>query len=233
MAANDTDEAARRWQQAQSPAELLRCLQEPISDRKLRLAMCAALWRLRPLLLDPRSRRAVETVERYADGLAGDEEHQARRREALEAYTDSRPNGYDPAVANAAYCLSYQSPPSRGWDAALAVFEDCRAACERNRHLGFDPQDEQEAHCQILRCVFGGPSGRPPLDPAGWLAPNGGAVGHLAQVIYDERRFAELPVLADALEEAGCVEPAVLEHCREPGEHVRGCWLLDLLLCKE
>jgi hypothetical protein len=55
----------------------------------------------------------------------------------------------------------------------------------------------------------------------------------LAQVIYDERRFADLPILADALEEAGCTNTDILDHCRLPGEHVRGCWVVDLILRKE
>jgi hypothetical protein len=55
----------------------------------------------------------------------------------------------------------------------------------------------------------------------------------VAQVIYDDRRFQELPVLADALEDAGCTIPDILNHCREPGEHVRGCWVVDLVLGRE
>ena len=47
--------------------------------------------------------------------------------------------------------------------------------------------------------------------------------------MYDDWRFDDMPLLADALEEAGCTEEAILRHCREPGEHVRGCWVVDLL----
>jgi hypothetical protein len=54
----------------------------------------------------------------------------------------------------------------------------------------------------------------------------------MAQAIYEGRRFADLPVLADALEDAGCADAALLGHCRGPGEHVRGCWVVDLLLGK-
>jgi hypothetical protein len=55
----------------------------------------------------------------------------------------------------------------------------------------------------------------------------------MAQVIYNERLFADMPILADALEDAGCSDAAILAHCRQPGEHVRGCWVVDLLLGKE
>ena len=51
----------------------------------------------------------------------------------------------------------------------------------------------------------------------------------MAQWIYQERAFAELPILADALEDAGCTDPTLLDHLRRPGPHFRGCWALDLL----
>jgi hypothetical protein len=50
--------------------------------------------------------------------------------------------------------------------------------------------------------------------------------------MYDARDFASMPILADALEEAGCTSGAILEHCCGPGPHVRGCWLADLILGK-
>jgi hypothetical protein len=84
----------------------------------------------------------------------------------------------------------------------------------------------------LLRDLIGNPFRPvPTIDPA-WLAWNGGAVRKMAQAIYDGRRFADLPVLADALEDAGCADAAILGHCRGPGVHVRGCWVVDLLLGK-
>jgi hypothetical protein len=57
-------------------------------------------------------------------------------------------------------------------------------------------------------------------------------VPKIALTVYDERCFDYLPILADALEDAGCTDPALLAHCRTPGKHVRGCWAADLLLGK-
>jgi len=82
----------------------------------------------------------------------------------------------------------------------------------------------------MLRDIFGPLPFRPvPLEPT-WLTPT---VVKLAQTIYDRYAFNRLPVLADALEEAGCTKADILAHCRQPGEHVRGCWVVDLLLGKE
>ena len=70
------------------------------------------------------------------------------------------------------------------------------------------------------------------IDPS-WLAWNNGIVVKMAQAVYEERAFDRLPVLADALEEAGCADADLLSHLRGPGPHVRGCWAVDLLLGKE
>ncbi|HVC93773.1 MAG TPA: hypothetical protein VND64_08785 [Pirellulales bacterium] len=60
-----------------------------------------------------------------------------------------------------------------------------------------------------------------------------GIVVKLAQAIYDEQAFARLPNLADALEQAGCHDTDILDHCRRSGPHIRGCWVVDLMLRKE
>ncbi len=83
--------------------------------------------------------------------------------------------------------------------------------------------------CSILRDIFGPLPFRPiVLDPS-WLTP---AVVNLARTIYEERTFVLLPILADALEEAGCDNADILQHCRGPGPHTRGCWPLGLLIGK-
>ena len=83
--------------------------------------------------------------------------------------------------------------------------------------------------CDSLRDVFGNPFRPPTIDPAGRTPP----VTQLASAIYDQRAFDRMPELADALEQAGCHDPDVLEHCRSGSEHVRGCRVLDLVLDKE
>src|SRR5262249_11199696 len=75
-------------------------------------------------------------------------------------------------------------------------------------------------HSRLLRCIFGNPFRPMTLKPK-WLTRT---VKALAGQIYNDRAFDRMPVLADALEEAGCTVAEVLEHCRNGGEHVRGCW---------
>ena len=65
-----------------------------------------------------------------------------------------------------------------------------------------------------------------------WLTWNGGTVVRLAQAVCDERAFERLPLLADALEDAGCADADLLGHLRSPGPHVLGCWAPDVLLGK-
>jgi len=68
-------------------------------------------------------------------------------------------------------------------------------------------------------------------DPS-WLTANTGTVAAIASVIDQERRWEDLPILADALEEAGCTDQEMLQHCRQPGEHLRCCWVVAMLLAR-
>jgi hypothetical protein len=80
-----------------------------------------------------------------------------------------------------------------------------------------------------LREIFGNPF-RPVILNTAWRTST---VTALAQAIYEDRAFDRLPILADALEDAGCTDADILGHCRGGGEHVRGCWVVDLVLGKE
>jgi hypothetical protein len=84
----------------------------------------------------------------------------------------------------------------------------------------------------ILRDVFGNPF-RPITINTAWLTWHDGLLVSMAQKLYESRDFSDMPVLADALEEAGCQDQDILGHCRSGGEHVRGCWVVDILLGKE
>ncbi|VTU02814.1 Uncharacterized protein (Fragment) OS=uncultured bacterium PE=4 SV=1 [Gemmataceae bacterium] len=82
--------------------------------------------------------------------------------------------------------------------------------------------------CRMAEDIFGNPFRVVAIDPQ-WLTSD---VLALARGIYDERAFDRMPILADALQDAGCDSADVLDHCRGPGPHVRGCWVVDLVLGK-
>ena len=93
-------------------------------------------------------------------------------------------------------------------------------------HVEYGGPDVPVIICALLRETFGNPFRR--IKPnRGWLTPG---VLALARGIYDERAFDRMPILADALRDAGCSEEQILGHCRGPGPHVRGCWVVDLVL---
>jgi hypothetical protein len=108
-------------------------------------------------------------------------------------------------------------------------FAECSMNLDEEIREGFPMPDEL---LPILRDIFGNPFRPITINPA-WLSWNEGTIPKIAQAIYDERAFDRMPILADALEEAGCTNADILSHCRQPGEHVRGCWVVDLILGKE
>jgi hypothetical protein len=113
-----------------------------------------------------------------------------------------------------------RAPPGQEIQAARAAYQQATEA----------RVEECVAQADLLRCVFSNPF-RPSFTPErGWLSRNDGEVVKLATAIYDGRRWDELPLLADALEECGCSDWAALDHLRGPGPHARGCHVLDVLM---
>ncbi|MBA4187256.1 MAG: hypothetical protein C0467_04475 [Planctomycetaceae bacterium] len=91
-------------------------------------------------------------------------------------------------------------------------------------------KQERIAHCHLLRDVFGNPF-RPVAFAAEWRTST---VVAIAQQMYESRDFSAMPILADALQDAGCDNDDILTHCRDANfVHVRGCWVVDLVLGKE
>src|SRR5262249_30632400 len=114
---------------------------------------------------------------------------------------------------------------------ALAVSEMKRTSLV-DGNLPLDAAESQE-QANLLRCIFGPqPLHSVSINPA-WWTWNQGIVINLAKSIYDDRAFDRMPILAEALEKAGCTNQEILTHCRGPGPHVLGCWVVDLLLGKE
>jgi len=87
--------------------------------------------------------------------------------------------------------------------------------------------------CSHLRDLFGPLPFRPISLQRAILHWKDATIPKIVKAIYDDRTFDRLPALADALDQAGCTNTDILAHCRQAGEHVRGCWVLDLILGKQ
>src|SRR5262249_38372457 len=120
---------------------------------------------------------------------------------------------------------------SDGARRALTIAADLLADAALPQQRSFEQLEaegarQQAALCELLRDAFGDPF-RPAAFDTRWRTP---AVLSLAQAVYEGRSFRDLPVLADALEDAGCDSADFLTHFRGGGPHARGCWALDLVL---
>jgi hypothetical protein len=221
------------WLVGTDPRPLLDELPGRRSSRKLRLLVCACCRRVWELLTDLRSQQAVELAERYADGLAKRATLVAGQRGAHAAYQRAR-------TARGPHAF-------RQFGAAHLALQ---ATALRVR---FDPRDheflrgakqrkektERTARSHLIRDLFGNPFHPVSIAPS-WLAWHNAAIPTIAQTIYEVRDLpsghldhCRLRILADALEEAGCDNRDILGHCRSGGVHVRGCWVVDVLLGKE
>jgi hypothetical protein len=200
------------WRACLVPRVLLEEVRPGASERKLRLLLCGALRQVWQRLPDPRCREAVELAERVADGQATPAERQALWLRLEQARGE--------AAARHAEDLAL-------W------FRDARNTLAEDMGQPLLPAEVSgRVLCELFRDLFT-PHFNPALDPD-WLKWNGATLLKMARVLYDERRFADLPLLGDALEEAGCRDLEILSHCRAPKAlHTRGCWVLDALLGKE
>jgi hypothetical protein len=202
-----------QWLACDDPQRMLSFLNDEgggLTGRKLRLFACAAS-RLVGSTSDKRLREAIDIAERYADGNATSKDLQYARH-LSEPIIMSRG---DPAALESVLTLATANSASRAWHAVPFVPDG-----DKGKRL---------AQAALLRCVVGNPFQYHTLEQS-WLTST---VANLAQAIYDDRGFDRLPILADALEDAGCTNQDILNHCRGGGEHARGCWVVDLLLERE
>jgi len=230
------------WLTATDPQVMVQFLVGRTSERKLRLFAVACCRRIRHLLLDTRAQEALELTERFADRLVGDEERVAARKAAQQAAqsravtrTPLAPK-WERRAASAVYYASARDASEAASNAPrLAVEALVRQA---GGYTGHDSQAirgrEQAAQASALRDVVGNPFRPLPAVAPAWLAWNEGTIWRIARGIDNDRAFDRMPVLADALEDAGCDYEEILAHCRQQGaDHVRGCWVLDGLLARE
>jgi hypothetical protein len=217
------------------------------SDRKLRLFACACYHRISTVLPDHAARAAVEVAERFADGRTSWAELQDAESRIRALYAELEPV-WRASVGDERAALA-PTHTALGLAMVIAWKEAQKAAyyASSNAYLGVatiaNPGvgtsdagfgavqlSEERAQCELLRDIFGDSFRPVAFDPA-WRTDT---VLSLARQMYDARDFSPMPILADALQDAGCDSEGVLNHCRDTNQlHVRGCWVVDSVLGKE
>ncbi len=221
------------WQEHNYPEGLLRFLETDPKGRKTRLcavACCRSIWHL----LEDGSRHAVEVAERFADGQTTNAERRAAVR-MCRGVTSGAEWAQDAASRAVELCpfarqYSLFQLARFGLDSSSYTKWFGRAAVEEHDALRRrNSSTEDSRQVAFLRDIFGNPF-RPVAFAPEWRTDT---VVALARQMYDAREFGAMPILADALQDAGCEEGQILEHCRGTGPHVRGCWVVDFVLGKE
>jgi hypothetical protein len=220
----------QKWLASQSTGAMVKHLCETCGAarrkngrRKLRLLACACCRRVWDRLKEERDRDMLLVGEKLADGLVTAEEVEAARQRCLD-----RTEYIWPAI-RAAIATTEPQPRTAVKE---VMFNVCMAVASHGQGYPERWTAESTAHADVVREIFGNPFHPVRIDLA-WRRWNDGMVVRIARAIYDERAFDRMPILADALEDAGCTDESILSHCRGPGPHYRGCFLLDALLDKE
>jgi hypothetical protein len=203
------------------------------SERKFRLFAVACCLNARHLLKKKCGEQAIELAEQFADGAA-------ELSDLLIAYSDIN---YWIRNINDFHRNIHQNDQAWAWVAVLRAVST--GGCFYGRH--WEREDYNTVECAVdameyvaratawnaksdlIHCSFGNPFRPLTVDPS-WLTST---VLAFASQMYESRDFSPMPILADALQDAGCDNDDVLNHCRQPGEHVKGCWVVDLLLGKK
>jgi hypothetical protein len=196
--------------------------------RKFLLFVAACYRRIESLLI-PEARRLLELHELDADGQSPDPRQVATVRKKLNA-TARRPiPGAKPGRVGA--CAAASEPVGwlllgahdTDWERVLDAIDE---AVQRDAEYAGGPDGEGPHQAALLRDVLGTPYAPFQFNPI-WRT---GTVLSLAGQMYEARDFSAMPILADALQDAGCDSVDILNHCRGPGPHVRGCWVVDGVL---
>jgi hypothetical protein len=201
------------------------------NPRRRRLGACACARRVLSLLGDaPAAVALVEASEQFADDRdspATWEAVLAARAGLQQMFADLE--GVKTSTVRRRYALNavraVGSVDARGM---VEVFEWAHMA-RRGRPVKRGVTEPAAQHA-IIRDIFGNPFQPVTFSPS-WRTDTAIA---LARTMYDSREFSAMPILADALQDAGCDNTDILSHCRDPKQtHVRGCWVVDLVLGKE
>jgi hypothetical protein len=209
------------WEACDDPHEMVGWV-ESKSSRKLRLLACACCRRIWNDIRDERCRAAVDGAEQFADDLIPVEVFTRLSEAADVAYGEgfNSPNN-DPRIVGMYAATFTATREIAGWH----LSDIFRAAAD----VPSSARYEEEVQADLIRDIFGNPF-RPVAFLPAWRTDTAMS---LARQMYESREFGAMPILADALQDAGCDSDALLNHLRDTGAaHVRGCWALDLVLGK-
>lgn len=190
------------WLECTDPEPMLDFLPPKHSPRKCLLFSCACYYHVWERLRDDEPLKSLTLM--------------------MERYADTEVS-YDElnSVYRRVSGEIFNAPKEYNWDTAIG-------AAWATAEISSDPVAAGAIQAALVRDIFGNPFHPVPIDSS-WLTP---AVTGLAQVIYNGRAFDRMPELADVLEHAGCTSHEILDHCRGGAKHVRGCWVVDLVLGK-
>jgi hypothetical protein len=241
------------WLTSSDVVAMLKSAWGKFSGRKYRLYLCGGCQFIRADLYSPNSVEALSIVERWVDGSATDAEVGSANGMA-----ESPTFGFDfdadfwrrhPETDRSSLlelvkrgALSEGALTGGEWRVDEAIRTRLLAAAELAyiSTIGYTRGEREPNRLTsfisvvnwpgrwLVDCILGNPFRPITLDPS-WRTE---AVTALATGIYADRAFDRLPILADALQEAGCEDEDVLAHCRNDGPHARGCWVVDLVLGK-
>jgi len=225
---------AAEWLTCTNPTPMLNVLRGKASERKLRLFAVACCRRDLDEHADEQRTAAVASAERLADGQ-GTMAMLAAVRAALAERCGESTTAPEQIITQTEEPLAnivadvIWAVQERAVSRRLARLDQSLSRPVQRRACAAWRKQEEAAQAKLLRDVFGPLPGGLAALAATWRTAN---VTALAQTIYAERAFDRMPILADAIEDAGCTDADILDHCRQPGEHARGCWVVDLVLGK-
>jgi hypothetical protein len=245
------------WLNGNDPFPMLEFLRPRASERKLRLysaALCNQIacfkwraigfprvdysnrhnvmtrqWQSKPRDRDkPRELGILSHIVERAEGKISADDLNAHRDD----FVSKMSSGWGSKNGWAFYCgrpFEESIFTAAGPDAYIAAETLSRDFVVATAEELAQDQNSRPTWCDLLREIYGNPFRPTTLNPS-WITST---VLALAQGIYKENAFDRMPILADALMDADCDNDDILNHCRQPGEHVRGCWVIDLLLAKQ
>ena len=256
------------WLTCENPAPMLDFLRGRVSERKLRLVVCACCRVHSDLMCSPGAEDAVDAAERHADGLLPMKTVEDLLESVCRELNSSAETGVMVWSELLLHDLLWEDADYWPRFTHSYIFGSTTDLPPPYPDYLRPTIDKHPQYAGCLRCLFGNPCPRPQTPRLRWLSraiagvakllagnpalpadvPTNGpdplrtipanpawrtpTVVALASQMYESRDFGAMPILADALQDAGCDSEDVLGHCRGPGPHVRGCWVVDLVLGK-